>query len=369
MKILFAIKGLDNIQGGAERVLADISSGFSEDGHDVAVLSFDKVGGQSFYPLNPNIKRICLGLGNVHKRATIIETLVRMKTLRNTIKAEEPDIVIAYMHSMFIPISFSLAGTKIPVIASEHIVPEHYKTRKFEYALLMLSSFFVRKITVLSKQVKATYPSFMHKKMICIANPVKAPVNYADPIGKNDKKKVILNVGRLDPQKDQKTLISAFAKLAERYPDWNLRIIGEGRLRDSLEKQIISLGVESQVVLPGVTSDISSEYRRAHIFVLSSLYESFGLATAEAMSHGLPVIGFSDCLGTNELIVHEENGLSISGNLNGRVESLCQALEKLIQSPEQRRQLGENGLQVVQNFSSEQIMGEWSACIAESLKS
>ncbi len=368
MKILFAIKALDDVQGGAERVLADVSHGLCENGHDIKVLSFDKTGGKPFYPLHPNIRRICLGLGNTHKQATIKETLTRIKTLRKAINEENPDIVIAFMHSMFIPLSISLMGSKTPVIASEHIVPAHYKTRKLEFALLMLSSLFVRKITVLSQAVKNSYPAFMHKKMVCIANPVGSPEQHADPKGINDKQKIILSVGRLDPQKDQKTLISAFAQLAEKYPDWHLKIIGEGTLRPTLEQQIKDLKLEDRVSLPGITKDISAEYQKAHIFALPSLYESFGLATAEAMTHGLPVIGFENCPGTNELIINEQNGLSVIEKQNNRIDALSQALETLIQSPEKRHEFGQNGLAITQKFATESIIREWETCIEEILK-
>ena len=237
---------MDDAKGGAERVLSMISGEFVRRGHDVSLLTFDPPDGQSFYPLAPEIKRISLGIGDTKRNAKWGETLSRIRAMRKTIKSEKPDVVIAFMHSMFVPMAFALIGTGIPVIASEHIVPAHYKGRPLQYVLLLASSFFVQKITVLSEKIKQDYPAFMHKKMVAITNPVCVPDIPVERGAENKKRKIILTVGRLDPQKDQKTLIEAFAGIASECPDWDLRIVGDGDLRPALEKQIVDLGLENR---------------------------------------------------------------------------------------------------------------------------
>lgn len=361
MKLLFAIKALDDIKGGAERVLADVTSGLADREHTVSVLTFDSQDGNSFYQLNNNVTRICLGIGNTQRKATLVETWQRIIALRNRIKHENPDVVIAFMHSMFIPTAFALIGTGIPVIASEHIVPAHYKTRPVQLTLLLLSSMFVRKITVLSDSVKASYPRFFHKKMIAIANPVSQPAVMAKPQGNNIDRKIILNVGRLDPQKNQKTLIKAFKQLETKHPDWDIRIMGDGPLRSELETLIKQLQLQERVFLPGTTPDIASEYQKAHIFALPSNYESFGLATAEAMSHGLPAIGFADCPGTNELITHDQNGILVAGL--GNVSFFAAALDELMSSPDLRACLGNTAQHRIEPFLPDRIVNQWEKVI------
>jgi len=358
MRILFAIKALDNIKGGAERVLVDIASWLTELGNDVTVLTFDPPGGESFYPLSGKVKRLCLGIGDTQHRATISETIARIGALRRAVKEQNPDIVVPFMHSMFIPMAFALIGTGMPIVASEHIVPDHYKKRRLEFALLLASSFFVDRITVLSEKIKGTYPRFLHKKMVAIANPVREARALSNPEGKADLRKIILSVGRLTPQKDQETLIKAFEKLAAAFPDWDLRIVGEGELRDGLEKLVRKAGLQNQVFLPGATAQIGTEYERAHIFALPSRYESFGLATAEAMAHGLPCLGFSDCAGTNELIVDEETGLLADGG--DRVTSFAEALSRLMDSADLRVVLGRKSRLSVQRFQPNIIIGQWN---------
>ena len=363
MKILFSIKALNNTQGGAERVLADITAGLAEKGHEISILSFDPPDGQSFYPLHAGIKRLCLGLGKTDCPATVGETLVRLLALRRAVKHEKPDMVVAFMHSMFVPMALALIGTGIPVIASEHIVPTHYKGRRFEFLLLLLSSLFVKKITVLSHSIKATYPRFLHHKLVPLANPVHTAQQQAHPAGRNNRNKTILNVGRLDPQKDQKTLIRAFSMLADRYPDWNVKIVGEGQLRSKLETLITACNLEDRITLPGKTPDISTAYCNAHIFALPSRYESFGLATAEAMSYGLPVVGFADCPGTNELVIDGQNGLLAQGT--NRVTAFAEKLEDLMTAEDKRVDLGHKGIETVRQFSPGKIVDQWETLIRQ----
>ena len=363
MKILFAIKAMNDAEGGAERVIADVSSGLAEKGHEVSLLSFDPMGGQSFYPLNPKIRRLCLGIGSPLKKATFLETCARTFALRRTVKKERPDVVVAFMHSMFIPMAFALIGTGTPVVGSEHIVPQHYKSRRLEFLLLMASALLMKRITALSESVKAMYPKFLQKRMVAMPNPVHAPTGSADPTGAGRDRKIILNVGRLDPQKDQRTLIAAFATLAADYPEWDVRIFGNGPLRGELEGMVQQHELQGRVLLPGTTPEIANEYQRAQIFALPSVYESFGLATAEAMSFGLPCIGFADCPGTNELIVDEENGVLVGGV--NRISDFAGSMKKLMDDPELRVKLGKGARQSVQHFTPEKIFDRWEKLLRE----
>lgn len=361
MKILFVIKALNNVKGGAERVLVDIASGLADKGHDVVVLSFDQVGGESFYPLSDKVKRNCLGIGDVSSRSTVTDVVKRMIAIRKETLKLKPDSIIAFMHSSFIPTSFAMVGTGIPVLASEHIVPEHYKTRKLEYLLFMLSSIFTRKITVLSQQVLQNYPCILHSKMVVMENPVRPAIKLANSIGDSEGSKRILNVGRLTDQKDQRTLIKAFALLANEYPEWSVKIVGEGELLTKLNDLVKSLRLEKRVELAGSTAAIENEYQNAHIFALPSLYESFGLATAEAMAHGLPVIGFKSCQGTNELIVNNENGLLVDEQ--NRIGAFSEGLRKMMANEALRTRLGSRGPETVNPFHPQNIIDKWTKLI------
>ncbi len=359
MKLVFAIKRLENMAGGAERVILQVIDGLRRDyGHDITLITFDRQGADSFYKMPDGIEWIRLSVGDSAKRAGVMETIKRIFELRRTVQNINPDMVIPFQHSMFVPMVLATLGMRKPIIASEHIVPAHYRSRPIEYALLVLAGLFCRKITVLSRAIIAMYPAILRSRMVAVPNPVATCAVAADVVG--GAQKILLSVGRLDPQKDQKTLIDAFAMIAPQFPDWNLKIIGEGRLRPDLEKQIADVSLGGRVILAGVTQNIMAEYQSAQAFVLASRYEAFGLATAEAMSAGLPVIGFADCPGTNELIQNNANGILVSiHDGETRAESLSTVLIKVLGDRDVRMQLGAQGRADMAALSPKKVVDMW----------
>lgn len=96
---------------------------------------------------------------------------------------------------------------------------------------------------------------------------------------------------------------------------------------------------------------------------MSSVYESFGLATAEALAHGLPAVGFADCPGTNELIESGINGILVSGD--DRVEALAAGLETAMGDPQLRQRMSARGPDSVAEFSVEHIVDRWEGLLDE----
>jgi glycosyltransferase involved in cell wall biosynthesis len=360
LDLLFVIKTLDSRGGGAERVLADVSAELARRGHHLTVLSFDPPGSTDFYSIDPRVHRIRAGIGSAASRSGVAETVSRIISLRRTIRTLRPDVTIGFMHSGYIPLALALVGSRVPLIASEHIDYSHYRTVPLQGLMIRMVASQFTKMTAISDRVRSGFPDALKRTMVVIPNPVTAaPERPSDPVGGPDK--VLLSVGRLFAQKDQRTLIAAFARLASRHPQWRLRIVGEGELRAALEKQVEGLGLGSRVELPGVIPGIADEYSRAQLFVLPSRYESFGLATAEALAHGVPAIGFADCPGTNELIENEVNGLLAEGD--NRESALADALDKLMSSAELRREYGAAGPPSVARFSIAAVADRWESLL------
>lgn len=364
MKVLFAIKALDAVGGGAERVLCVVASGLAARGHEVTAVSFDAPGGKSFYPLDARVRRIALGVGPTDRRTDAKSFVARARALRRVVRRENPDVAVGFMHSTFVPLAFALAGSGIPVVASEHIVAEHYRGRRTEYALLVAACLMARRVTVLSNAARDGYHALVRGRMVAIPNPV-VPVAAARADRDRGGDRTVLGVGRLEAQKDHATLIDAFALIANRFPDWKVRIVGEGTLRDELAGKISALGLEGRVQLAGWADRIEDEYAAAHVLAVPSRYESFGLATAEALTAGLPVIGFADCPGTNELIQHGENGWLVTVGDQGRARAFAQGLEVLMSSDERRRALGERARRSVESFDPEQVVEQWERLLQD----
>ena len=367
MKLLFGIKKLAEMPGGSERVLCSVASELVRRGYDVSILSFDMPGGKPFYELDHRIKRIDLGVGNSSRPATLSETVCRFFKLRSAILTEAPDVVIGFNPSIFLLMGPALVGCGIPVIGSEHIVPDHFKTRKLQLLFYRMVAKTLTKITVLSEQIRVRYPKAISARMVPITNPVSdlPPFKKAKT---NPCRNVILNVGRLDAQKDQMTLIRAFAAVADTFPDWDLRIIGEGYCRTTLEASIASLGLKSRVTMPGATRAIHEEYYNSEVFALSSVYESFGLVTIEAMQHKKAVLAFSDCPGTDEIITSGQDGLLVDPG-NDRVEAYALGLSTLMRDPDLRTKLGEAAAhQILKKFDSAEVFSAWETLLINACK-
>ncbi len=358
MKLLFVIKTLELPGGGAERVLAEVTAALAQRGHEVAILSFDPPGGAPFYALHPAVRRMVQGIGDIRSGTEAGEAVRRVAAMRRLAKEERPDVAIGFMHSAYIPLGLALLGSAIPVVASEHIAYDHYRTRPLQAALLRLTPLLARTVTVISPAIRNGFPAMLRRRMAVIPNPVGMQGRgSADPAGEAGSTKTLLSVGRLEEQKNHRTLIDAFARIAPDFPDWRLRIVGEGSLRGSLEAQLRRLGLDDRVSLPGATSDVGQDYAKAQLFAMPSSYESFGLATAEALSHGLPVVGFTDCPGTNELVQDGVNGILVAGP--DRAAALAEGLAGLMASPERRRRLGAAGPASIDQFAPERVADQW----------
>jgi glycosyltransferase involved in cell wall biosynthesis len=362
MKLLFAIKTMDSGGGGAERILAQVTGALAERGHDVTLLSFDAPESRDFYPISAKIKRIWLNAGRRHARTGLVDAMTRVKALRAAVRETRPDVGIGFMHSAYVPLALALAVAKTPVIASEHIVYEYYSDRPLDRIALRATARLYDRVTMISPEAKRGFPRQFDRRAVIIPNPVGPPEGVrANPAG--DEWKTLLNVGRLTDQKDQETLVRAFALVAAKYPKWRLRIVGEGGLRSHLESVVRHLSLAERVSLPGPIADIWAEYAQAQLFVLSSRYESFGIATAEALALGLPVIGFAECPGTNELIEHGLNGLLVEGE--DRVAALASSLDHLMSSDAQRVQMGAAGPAAMERFALPTIVDRWESVLQD----
>lgn len=122
---------------------------------------------------------------------------------------------------------------------------------------------------------------------------------------------VVLNVGRLEQQKDQLTLVSAFEQVRT-HRSCRLVLIGEGRDRRRIEARIAQSPFRGDIALLGHRDNPYAYMARASIFVLSSLWEGFGNVLVEAMACGIPVVS-TDCPhGPREILEDGRLGLLVA---------------------------------------------------------
>jgi len=356
LKVAFLIKALGaGPGGGAERILTLVSNELAERGHEVSVVSFDGAEDRDFYTVSPAIRRLRLGLGRTTARSDVVTTVRRLIGSRRAFLELKPEVAIGFMHSAFVPLSLALRGTGIPVIGSERTAFTHYRSRPLQRLLLRASVRLLKHMTVNGAEIRDEFPAAISERMTVIPNPVLPARRLAEPGG--GEIRTLLCVGGLRPEKDHQTLLISFARVANRFPDWRLRIIGDGPLRKSLERKIEELGLGDRVQLVNARSSIEAEYSDAQLFVLPSTYEAFPNCLAEALAHGLPAVGFADCPGTNALIVPGVNGALAAGP--DKVQALSTTLEGLMASPALRESLGQRAPTTVERYSLSATVDRW----------
>lgn len=140
---------------------------------------------------------------------------------------------------------------------------------------------------------------------------------------------VIVAAGRLTPQKNFPLLLRAFARLRAARAA-RLLIFGEGRERARLEAIARSLGVGSDVALPGHVTNPYAAFARASLFVLSSDWEGLPTVLIEALACGCPVVS-TDCpSGPAEILEQGRYGKLV---VPGDVDGLAEAMEHTLQDP------------------------------------
>ena len=184
------------------------------------------------------------------------------------------------------------------------------------------------------------------------------PLSFYPPEPAELTAKIVVTVGRYDPQKNQKTLINAFAVVAEQHPDWSLELWGTGPLQDAMADQIERLGLDGTVRLMGPTQDVQSALLQSSVFALSSDFEGLPVVLCEAMACGVPCVSVACGPGIGEVIRHEEDGLIVPV---GETDALAAGIVRLIEDEPLRRAMGERARHNIRRFSVEEIMRQWEA--------
>jgi glycosyltransferase involved in cell wall biosynthesis len=363
---MFVARAIDRTAGGVERMIITVMNALAERGHKIALFTWDTNQSEAYYPLRPGIQWHCLGIGDPKTKAGKLTLLRRARAIRMLIRDESPAAIVCFQDGPFRAMRAYSSGLGVPVLAAERNAPtrfEHSSAGRRE-TMIFQSLRLAARIIVQFDSYRQLYPSFLHKRIVCIPNPVypatiQAKPGYANP----EARYRLLSVGRLSYQKNFSVLLEAFARLATRFPNWDLVILGEGEERRELESRIPSLGLTHRVLLPGNQRSLTKWYSSAHAFCLPSLWEGFPNALAEALAHGLPSVGFAGCAGVRDLIAHRNNGLLADGNDN--VDSLAATLSSVLESGPLRFRMGLAASNSVSQFEPGRIFSLWESALCD----
>jgi len=366
--ILVACRKFDGVIGGVERMSTTLMNELVARGHEVHLFTWDdNENAKSFYHMDQSIGWTKLAMGNPKKKAGWILRMRRALKVRTFLKTLSPDVVLGFQEGSFVTLKLYGIGLHIPMICAIRESPFRYAYIK-AFPPFWLSCLVMRlaaAVTVQFERYKDAFPKSLEHKLKVTPNHIAQARNLADPVGESSTRKTILCTGRLSYEKNHDALIKAFALIAADYPDWTLDIVGSGSERQKLQnlKDSLDPEISGRVILQGPTENVSAHLERAQIFCLPSRWEGFPNSLAEAMAHGLPVIGYEECDGVCDLIEDGVTGLLAEGN--GDISSLSQKLSTLMGQPELRKEYGNAAFEKSKQYHFKAMSDNWENILIE----
>lgn len=353
-QILFVISSLE--AGGAERVISILANYFVRNRYTVTIVTYLSKN-RDWYRLDSRIVRI--EIGHFHNRSKIDfinNNILRMYKLRMIIRKCNPDVVISFLTEVNVLVLLATINLGIKTIVSERVDPTMHHELLSIFKWLRRAMYpWASTLVVQTQSIANYYSKWSGVKIKVIPNPAIVPiVTHGNNV--NIHKPCIVALGRLSEQKGFDLLIKSFSKIAQKYPEWNVIIIGEGEKKKELLDLVHHLKLTNRVSLIGRVKNSYSILQKADIFVLSSRYEGFPNALLEAMASGLPVVSFNCPSGPAEIIIDNYNGMLVPP---GDIQKLSRAIETLIHNKSLRQKLGRNARKITARFSEEKIVSQW----------
>ncbi|MCC2981313.1 glycosyltransferase family 4 protein [Sphingomonas sp. IC4-52] len=354
MRVAFVLAALQ--AGGAERVVAEVSAGMVAKGWSVEIITFDHPDDPIYHPLDPRVSCTRLALPNQGGGVRgAIRSIRRIAALRRILRERKTDTVIAFLTKINVIALAAGWGLGRSIIVSERNNPLRQKAHPAWNQLTSLLYAHASRIVIMSERSRQALPRASRARAAIIPNPVRP-----SGLRKVPRTKAFVAVGRLTQQKGFDILLEAFAAISPSLPDWQLIIFGEGPDRDALEHQRAHLGLQDRVLLPGATPVPGSWIDKTSIFVLSSRYEGWPNALAEALAAGLPAIAFDCDFGAAEMVKDDATGVLVPAE---DTDALACAMYSLALDPQRRERLGSAASRQMICYSPDRIVDRWCSLV------
>jgi glycosyltransferase involved in cell wall biosynthesis len=328
-------------RGGQNQVLLTVN-GLREIGHRTTLVAHPDgelrrraAEGLDFIPLAPRTE---MDLSSAWKLSRIIKRL-------------EPDIVHAHdphgvaMASLALSFGASAQGRSAPALVAARRVDFHLKGNSFsrwkyrQVDCFIAASEAIRQMLV-ADGVPAARTVTVHEG-IDFEHVLAAPaVNVHEAFWLPHHAPVVGNVAALVPHKGHRYLIDAAHQVVREVPDARFVILGEGELREHLEKQVRDHHLEKHVLLPGFRMDVLGCLKGFDLFVMSSVTEGLGTSLLDAMACARPIVA-TTAGGIPEVVQDGETGVLVPPR---DARAMASAIVALLKDPERRRTMGEAGL-------------------------
>lgn len=362
-KIAFHLNCLE--QGGAERVVANLSSQFAREGYEVLIAT--EWVGENEFAIDGRIKRVHVGLKpGDEKKNRILQFFLRVKYLHQFLQEEKPEVIISFAQRANYRALMAATGIRCPVIISIRTDPVgHYDafSDKIQIPLLFPKA---AGCVFQTRGQQAFFDKKLQEKSKIILNPIHE--KYLRQPYPEYRSKTVVHSGRLVDFKNQPMLIKAFVKVHEKHPDYDLKIYGPDSFdgtKEILEKLIREYHAEGYIHLMGGSDCLETELLHGALYAFSSDWEGLPNALMEAMALGLPVVATDcPCGGPATIIDNKKNGLLVPIKDE---KALAEGINYLIEHQEEAEELGREAKKIAQKANGEAVFEQWKTYIEEIL--
>jgi glycosyltransferase involved in cell wall biosynthesis len=210
------------------------------------------------------------------------------------------------------PTYIACLATKLPIIGVHHAFGDFERLGRKLFARVFQKRLHLLAVSdAVRNDIRQCLPDWPVERIQTLYNRIDNDADQSDQLNRIAARRhlqlpegawVVGNVGRLHPDKDQATLIRAFASALPSLPAESLLVIlGKGRLEQRLKHLADELAISSRVIFKGQVANARCYFKAFDVFALSSDHEPFGMVLLEAMAAKVPVV-CSDCGGGREVV-------------------------------------------------------------------
>lgn len=283
-------------------------------------------------------------------------------------------LVIAFMVPVYVFVLAALMLTRLRIVVSERNDPSaaSLPRRFLRWLLLWRAQHVVMQTEHNLHKMPFYYP---RSRMSVIFNPISDKYDCGSGLMPIEQKaKVMVTVGRLSPQKNQKMMIAAFRDFWQTHQDWRLEIYGDGEIHDEISNFIHDCHMDGKVVLKGRCETIHQVLPTARMFVMTSNYEGMSNAMIEALYVGIPVVTTA-VSGTEELFTElmSFSGTECPGGIRvyrngivvgiGNQEAFTNAMGFLADNTRLITEMGKSATKIANQVSHDKIISDWNNVI------
>ncbi len=357
MMVIHSLRG-----GGAERVAVELATYWLGRGCRVTVVT-QSADTDDAYVLPEGVQRHALGLDALSGGGwrAVWQNGRRLRALRRLIRDGRPTVVLGMMTKA--SVLSVLAAWRLPcrVIVTEHTHPPIQQLPQAWQRLRRWAYPRADAVVALTRgSAQWLDEALPDVRTQVIPNAVRWPLADGEPVvpaQRQPGRRRLLAAGRLHPVKGFDMLLTAFARIAPLFPDWDLVILGEGAQRGSLQRMIDGAGLDTRVFLPGRVGNMMEWYETSDLYVLSSRAEGLSNTLLEAMACGLPCVAVDCDTGPREIIRDGIDGILVRPADDP--EALAAWLSQLMAHPEERQRLASRAVDVRDRFGVRRIMAMW----------